>query len=297
MRMLAWIIAGVVAIGLIWSVAAMTNLVPVVDDSVSARDIAARLTRHWLTPVALTRHGQNRSEGVPPFSELGAAPLFQVHTEIFPKDALPLRGDRDGAALGDATNPTILEAMGADCCPDCASQMRPPLAPIEARPAEDARGALPAPCQQGFNVDSRLVEELDARVGYQTGIARQLRVTPRHQGICEGDAETTGKMVVARPRRPQRYVSRTDEERSLTLQAGCHLHDAFDHLRDRLRREAVVSMPALLLQAEKADRSHTRQMTACGLWRDTADLRQLRSCQRAPVHQRMEHARTCGVAH
>ena len=40
--MLAWIIAGVVAIGLIWSVAAMTNLVPVVDDSVSARDIAAR---------------------------------------------------------------------------------------------------------------------------------------------------------------------------------------------------------------------------------------------------------------
>jgi len=30
------------AIGLIWSVAAMSNLVPVVDDSVSARDIAAR---------------------------------------------------------------------------------------------------------------------------------------------------------------------------------------------------------------------------------------------------------------
>ncbi len=34
-------------------------------------------------------------------------------------------------------------------------------------------------------------------------------------------------------------------------------------------------MPALLLQAEKADRSHTRQVTACGLWCDTADLRQL----------------------
>jgi hypothetical protein len=31
MQMLAWILAVVVAIGLIWSVAAMSNLVPVVD--------------------------------------------------------------------------------------------------------------------------------------------------------------------------------------------------------------------------------------------------------------------------
>jgi hypothetical protein len=34
--MLAWIIAFVVAIGLIWSVAAMSNLVPMVDGSDSA---------------------------------------------------------------------------------------------------------------------------------------------------------------------------------------------------------------------------------------------------------------------
>jgi hypothetical protein len=34
--MLAWIIAAVVAIGLIWSVAAMSDLVPVVDGSHSA---------------------------------------------------------------------------------------------------------------------------------------------------------------------------------------------------------------------------------------------------------------------
>jgi hypothetical protein len=36
MQMLAWIIAVVVAIGLIWSVAAMSNLVPVVEGSGSA---------------------------------------------------------------------------------------------------------------------------------------------------------------------------------------------------------------------------------------------------------------------
>jgi hypothetical protein len=36
MQMLAWIIAVVVAIGLIWSVAAMSNLIPVVDGSDSA---------------------------------------------------------------------------------------------------------------------------------------------------------------------------------------------------------------------------------------------------------------------
>src|SRR5262249_8451163 len=36
MKMLAWIIGVVVAIGLVWSVAAMSNSVPVVDDSHSA---------------------------------------------------------------------------------------------------------------------------------------------------------------------------------------------------------------------------------------------------------------------
>jgi hypothetical protein len=36
MQMLAWMVGIVVAIGLIWSVAAMSNLVPVVDGSVSA---------------------------------------------------------------------------------------------------------------------------------------------------------------------------------------------------------------------------------------------------------------------
>jgi hypothetical protein len=34
--MLAWMVGIVVAMGLIWSVAAMSNLVPVVDGSVSA---------------------------------------------------------------------------------------------------------------------------------------------------------------------------------------------------------------------------------------------------------------------
>jgi len=153
--------------------------------------------------------------------------------------------------------------------------MRSPLAPIETGPAEDARGALTAPCQQGINIDSHSVEELDAGVGYQSRIARQLSVATCHEGICERNAETAGKMVVARSRRSEGYVSRTDEERSFTLQAGCDLHDAFDHLCDRLRREAVVAMPALFLQAEKADRSHASQVTARGLWRDTADLRQL----------------------
>jgi hypothetical protein len=145
-----------------------------------------------------------------------------VHPEIFSKDPLPLRGDGDG----DATNPAILKAVGADCCPDCARQMRSPLAPIETGPAEDARGALTAPRQQAINIDSHSTEELDTGVGYQSRIARQLRVATRHKGICKRNAETAGKMVVARSCRSEGYVSRTDEQRPFTLQAGCDLHDA-----------------------------------------------------------------------
>ncbi len=130
--------------------------------------------------------------------------------------------------------------------------MRSPFTPIKTGPTEHARGTLTAPSQQGINVDSHSVEELDTGVGYQSGIARQLRVATGYQGICERNAEMAGKMVVASPRRPEGYVSRTDEERSLTLQAGCNLHDAFDHLRDRLRRKAVVAMPASRLRSPTA---------------------------------------------
>ena len=52
----------------------------------------------------------------------------------------------------------------------------------------------------------------------------------------------------------------------------------------------MVAVPALLLDAEEAGRGHAREMAAGGLRRDAGDVRQLGCRQRAPVHQRVQHA-------
>ena len=57
----------------------------------------------------------------------------------------------------------------------------------------------------------------------------------------------------------------------------------------------MVAMPALLLDAEKTSRSHTRQMAARRLWRDAGDISQLGCRQGAPVHERAEHPSAGGI--
>ena len=74
-----------------------------------------------------------------------------------------------------------------------------------------------------------------------------------------------------------------------------HLHDALYHLRYSRRREAMVAMPALFLDAEKTSRSHTRQMAARRLWRDAGDVSQLGCREGASVHERAEHSSAGGI--
>jgi hypothetical protein len=55
-------------------------------------------------------------------------------------------------------------------------------------------------------------------------------------------------------------------------------------------------MPALLLDAEKTGRSHTRQVAARRLWRDAGDISQLGCRQGTSVHERAEHSSAGGIS-
>jgi hypothetical protein len=97
--------------------------------------------------------------------------------------------------------------------------MRPPLAPIEAGPAQDAGRTLAATLQQGIDIDPDAAQQLEPGAGHHAGVCRELRVTSRHQCVGERDAEPAGEMVVAGARRAQRRVPRADGEWPRRLQS------------------------------------------------------------------------------
>jgi hypothetical protein len=196
--------------------------------------------------------------------------LRQSHSKLFAKDALSLWCDRDRARAVVSTYPALRKAVRAYCCADSAGEMRASFAPIEARPAQQANRALAAAGNDAVEVDANRAKKPAAGVGNQSSIACQLHMAVFNPHIRERHAQTAGKVVVAGPRCPQRGVSRTDNEaRSGCVAAGCHLHDALQHLRHGRRCQAVVVVAALLLDIEKTGRSQARQMAARCLWRDS----------------------------
>ena len=58
--------------------------------------------------------------------------------------------------------------------------MRSPFAPIEAGPTQDAARALSTAGEEGIDIHANSTKQLDAGVGYQTSVVRQLRVTARN---------------------------------------------------------------------------------------------------------------------
>src|SRR6266480_2692343 len=123
------------------------------------------------------------------------------------KDTLALGRDRDSARAGNATNPAMLETVRAQRRANCPREVRAPLAPIEAGPAQDAGGTLAATGGQGIDIDPDPAQECEAGLGDQAGVVCQLGVSASHQRIRQRDTEPPCEVVVAGPRRPQRGIS------------------------------------------------------------------------------------------
>ena len=104
-------------------------------------------------------------------------------------------------------------------------------------------------------------------------------------------------MVVTGPRSPKRSVFGSDRKFSAGwLKLGRHLHDAFKHMRDRWRRQAVVAVTALFFDAQQAGRGHAVEVAARSLRRDSGNFRQFGCSQSATVHQRLQHGGASRIA-
>jgi hypothetical protein len=106
-----------------------------------------------------------------------------------------------------------------------------------------------------------------------------------------------GEMVIAGPRRAQCCITRTGYRgRSHRIESRRNQHDAFHHLSDCRRSKPVVTMSALLFDLHEAGGGHFSEVLARGLRGDVSDPRKFRRSQCAPIHQRMQHTDTRGVA-
>src|SRR5258705_7286523 len=199
----------------------------------------------------------------------------ELRAELLAKDAISLGRDGDGARAVDATYPALREALAANFRAERPREMRPALAPIEARPAQDAYRPASATLSQRRDVDTHPAEQGDAGIGDHTAVAREFRMAARNQRVRERDAEASRQVVVAGARRPRGRVARPDEKfRPRRAEVRGHAHDALHHLRHRGRRETVVVVTALLLDAQQPGRHHAGEMAGCGLRRDAGDARQ-----------------------
>jgi hypothetical protein len=85
---------------------------------------------------------------------------LQCNAEGLAQAAAPGGCERQGAAFAHALQPVEVEAALRQRGADAAAEMRPPLGPVEARPAEDAPAGA-----RGTEVDAEFLEECDAAVG------------------------------------------------------------------------------------------------------------------------------------
>jgi len=222
--------------------------------------------------------------------------LVQPYTDCFTKNTPPYWRNVDGACAFNSAYPALREAARAKRRADSAGEVRPPFAPIKARAAKDTRGLATANAKRS-DVDTDIAEQINPRVSHQPGIVRQFHVTTHYQRVRDRDAELTGEMVVTGSRRAHGRIARTScRRRPHRLQSRCHLHDAFDHLRDSRRGEPVITMPALLLDLHQAGGGHSCEVPARSLGSDAGDARKFGCRQRAPVHQRVQHCGTRRVA-
>jgi len=163
-----------------------------------------------------------------------------------------------------------------------AGEVRPPLAPIQAGPAQ---GALTS--ARVLQIDAEAVQELDAGLGQRAGLAGEHHVPARLQRVGEPDAEPAGQVVVAGARGAQRLVDLRERARA-RRRARRHHHDAFEHASDQRARQPVVTVAALAHAFEQPGLGQLGEVAAGRLRRDAGGVGELLGGERAAVHQRAQ---------
>ena len=123
-------------------------------------------------------------------------------------------------------------------------------------------------------------------------------MAPLHHPVGYADGDLSRKMVVAGTGVPERLVTRADRQwrAGFAAENSGYRHDAFQHLGNRGRGQAVIAVPSLVFDRQQAGFRQPRQMTAGRLGRDAGRACQFRRRQSPSVHQRGQHVGAGGIA-
>src|SRR5947207_3022002 len=192
--------------------------------------------------------------------------LRELSAEPFTKGAFAFRRELHRARSRQTAGPSVLHAVLANQRAEHAGKVWPALAPIQTCSAQNAPRMLGPPVQDFADVHSDCSKMCNAGIGDHSGVSGEFDIAVLHKPVGDRYAKLTGQMVVTGPRSPKRSVFGSDRKFSAGwLKLGRHLHDAFKHIRDRWRRQAVVAVTALFFDAQQAGRGHAVEVAARSL--------------------------------
>ena len=127
--------------------------------------------------------------------------LIQFDAKRLYKTASPGIGNGDGPILCATLDPAQFEAPRGQRCAKRSGQMGAPFAPVEARAAEDSTAPL-----RSRKINPEVIEKPRSAAGYLAALIAHYDMPTRHESIGQPDPEPSSKVVVARTRRPERFV-------------------------------------------------------------------------------------------
>ena len=225
-------------------------------------------------------------------------PTASLHASVQTQSPLPqlfAAQWRDGhhTAVFSAFYPVLSLQMFRQRSAQCAAQVVAPLGPVQA-----AAGKLPAARAGARNIDAQCGEAFCAPgrefklFGRCVGqVADQPALV--QQQCQQAGAQAAGQVVIT----VTRLANRFGRPGRFGLAARGYPHQRFDQLRDMLRRQPEILVPALGGQGQHAVIEQAPEVRRGGGRRDAGAQRQLLGSQCAAFHQQRQHPYAAGITH
>lgn len=172
-----------------------------------------------------------------------------------------------------------IEKMGKQRPPERAGEMRAPLAPVEAGPANGSPEGL-----QHVDVDTMTGDHLLSGLCQLRMLFVACDCAGCTQAVEHANAIVPGKVIVADPCLAQRRFLRSRPVPEVTAACG-KSHQAFDQGSNAGIGEGEIAVATLLALADQAAFFKLGEVRACGLQRDSGCTGKLRRRQRATSHE------------
>lgn len=203
--------------------------------------------------------------------------------EPLAQPGLTVRRDRHHTTLARALDPAALQQSFGERSTELAREVRPALAPIQARPTQRPPAARwKRQLERATELGASRRELRDAVIDVQV-----LRAHPR---VAQSHAELAGDVVVTEARPLQRAVDARSGRFRLQFRAG-QIQHRLEHVRDFRGRDRHVPMPALTLDANQSRRAQLHEVRAHGLRSDAGSARELARRECAPSDELRQNAR------